>query len=314
MEFIAENGGDRLDKFLAQNHKSLSRARFQQLIRGGAIKVNGKLVKKTSLRLKKGDLILILKEEALLPEKKFVIEPEPDINLKIVYEDKNLLVINKQPNLIVHPTLNQRHHTLVNALIARYPKLIGVGESPLRPGIVHRLDKDTSGLIIVAKNQETFFFLKNQFLNHSVKKVYLALVEGAPKEKEGVIKFQIRPSKSNRFKRVAIIKEGTVFKKKSTRTAETFYKIKEKIGKEHSLLEVSPKTGRTHQIRVHLAAIGHPVVGDLMYGAKKGIANRQMLHAYNLKFTSLMGKEFNLKIKIPKDMAEIIKKLKGIRQ
>lgn len=312
MEFIVEKSG-RLDKFLAVHYAKFSRTQFQRFIRDGAIKVNGRSVIKPGLQLKNGDQVMILDEKLVDDSKEFVIEPEPDIPLDIIYEDKDIVVVNKPAGLLVHPTSSQRRHTLVNALVSHYPKIIGVGESPIRPGIVHRLDKDTSGLLVVAKNQKAFEFLKNQFLNRTVEKKYLALVEGVPKEKEGVIKFQIRPSKRNRLKKVAVRNLDTRGKK-SVRTAETYYKLKKVIG-DFSLLEVQPKTGRTHQIRVHLAAIGHPVVGDRVYGSKNKIAmpigrqaKRQMLHAASISFTAPSGKKLFLEAKPPEDFIELSKK------
>ena len=316
MEFTAETSGERLDKFLAVHLAKFSRTHFQRLIKDGAIKVNRAIVKKPGLSLKKGDCVLILEEKVLSPDKEFIIEPEPDILLEIIYEDDNVAVINKQPNLIVHPTSSQRWHTLANALVARYPKIVGVGESPLRPGIVHRLDKDTSGLMVVAKNQEAFLELKNQFLKREIVKTYLAIVEGVPKPPEGCIQFQIRPSKANRLKKVAVRVLDTSGKK-SVRAAETCYHLKEVINEDFSLVEAMPKTGRTHQIRVHLSAIGHPVAGDKMYGAKKkndlpggGQIKRQMLHAYKLVFTLPGGKRLNLEAPVPEDMKSVIKSLK----
>ncbi|MBI4991795.1 MAG: RluA family pseudouridine synthase [Candidatus Harrisonbacteria bacterium] len=308
MEFIAEKS-ERLDKFLVVSHAKFSRSQWQRFIRDGVVKINNKSVLKPSFKLKKGDKILILEEKILLPGKEFIIEPEPDIPLEILYEDKNVVVINKQSGLVVHPTSGQHRHTLVNALVARYPEIIGVGESPLRPGIVHRLDKDTSGIMVIAKNQKAFYFLKNQFLSRTISKTYLALVRGVLKEKEGTISFQIRPAKRNRLKRVAIRKLD-ISGKKSVRTAETFYKVKEALGGKFSLLEVSPKTGRTHQIRVHLSAIGHPVVGDRMYGGKEDIAERQMLHADKLEFISPSGKKLKIKAGMPEDMKRAIAGIK----
>lgn len=309
MEFAAETSGERLDKFLAAHLIKFSRTRFQRLIKDGAVKVNGKIAEKPGLALKKGDRVLIMEKKVLSPDKEFIIEPEPDIPLEIIYEDDNAVVINKQPNLIVHPTLSQRRHTLVNALIARYPEITGVGESPLRPGIVHRLDRNTSGLMVVAKKQDVFLALKSQFLKREIEKTYLAIVEGVPKSPEGCIQFQIRPSKANRLKKVAVRVLDTSGKK-SVRAAETCYRLKEVLNKDFSLVEAMPKTGRTHQIRVHLSAIGHPVVGDAMYGAKKIKVKRQMLHAYKLSFTAFGGKRLDLEAPIPEDMKAIIKFLK----
>ncbi len=305
MEFISEKSGERLDKFLAVSLPEVSRTRFQELIKSGDISVNGKKVLKAGFSLKAGDKIVVPEEKYSVNEKEFIVDPDPEIPLDIVYEDKDIIVLNKQAGLIVHPTLKQPHHTLANALVAHYPKITGVGESPLRPGIVHRLDKDTSGLMVVAKNQKAFLFLKNQFVGRTISKTYIALAEGVPEKKEGVIQFQIRPSTSNRLRKVAV-KKFDRSGKKSVRAAETNYRVREIVGDGYSLIEAMPKTGRTHQIRVHLSAIGHPVVGDFMYGAKKPIAKRQMLHAYRLEFTAPKGRRLKLEAPMPEDMTSLI--------
>lgn len=317
MQFIAEKG-ERLDKFLAEQLEEYSRAQLQKLIKEGRIEVNGKTAIKPSAKLKEGDRVSVSNEALAFLFKEIVLGPE-DIPLDIVYEDKDILVINKPAGLLVHPTASQKEHTLANALIAKYPDIRKVGENPLRPGIAHRLDKDTSGLLIVAKNQKAFQFIKEQFLKRRVVKKYLALVEGMPKEKSGVIGYPIRPSKKYRLKKVAVRKPAVgAGAKKSVRAAETYYQVKQsyEIGsRKIALLEVIPKTGRTHQIRVHLAAIGHPVVGDTLYGSGKGKAKsekgleprRQMLHAYSLAFTAPSGKRLELEIGLPNDMKEVIK-------
>lgn len=320
MEFLVEASEERLDKFLTAKLEKFSRTRFQKLIKDGAVKVNGIVVEKPGFRLKTGDKITIEDSEFLLPDKEFVVEPDPNIPLEIIYEDKDIVVINKQAGLVVHPTPRQHRHTLANALVAKYPSIASVGESTLRPGIVHRLDKDTSGLMAIAKNQNAFMFLKQQFLEHTVTKIYLALVEGMPAEKKGVITFQIRPSVLNRLKKIAVRHLDTSGRK-SIRSAETHYKIKNKIGDNFALLEVTPKTGRTHQIRVHLNAIGHAVLGDTMYhaknpkdyGALKELMKRQMLHAYRLKLTAPSGKKLELEAPMPADMTALIKALKKIK-
>ncbi|MDE2001327.1 MAG: RluA family pseudouridine synthase [Patescibacteria group bacterium] len=303
MEFTLETSGERLDKFLAAHVENISRTHGQQLIREGAVRVDGKPVTKPGFLLRKGSVVTV--EDEKISDGEFSVEPESAIPLAVVYEDKDIVVLNKQPGLIVHPTANQHHHTLANALLARYPEIAGVGDDPLRPGIVHRLDKDTSGLIIVAKNQPAFSFLKNQFLGHTVRKTYLALVEGVPKEKEGTITFQIRPSTVNRLRKVAVLRPMR-HPGKSVRAAETQYRVKEKVGKHFSLVEAMPKTGRTHQIRVHLSAIGNPVVGDFMYRAKQKIADRQMLHAYRLQFTAPNGQRLKLEAPVPDDMKSLM--------
>lgn len=301
----------RLDKFLTGKLKGLSRNRIQQFIKAGKIKVNGREITKASFEISQNDRVDIPDNVILNEVKNPIIKPDSNIALDIIYEDKDIVVINKPAGLLTHPTTSQLNHTLVNALLAKYPEIENVGENPLRPGIVHRLDKDTSGLLVVAKNQKAFLFIKQQFLNRSVSKKYLALVEGVPKEKQGVIDFPIRPSKKMRLKKVAMKKEAPT--KASHRAAKTEYKIKEILrqtqDKSYSLLEVSPLTGRTHQIRVHLSAIGHPVVGDKLYGSKTP-AKRQFLHAYSLELTAPSGTSLSLKADLPEDLKEILSSLR----
>lgn len=308
MEFIAEKSGERLDKFLASRVKARSRSKWQKAIQDGAVKVNGHFVVKPGFSLRSNDRVTILEEKLLSPAAPFTPEPEPEIPLNIVYEDEDIAVINKPAGLLTHPTLTHLRHTLVNALVARYPAIVGVGENPLRPGIVHRLDKDTSGLMVIGKNQDAFLFLKNQFLSRKVEKKYLALVEGIPKKREDVIIFDIRPSKYNRLKKVAVKKPEAP--KKSRRTAQTSYKVRGIIGNQYALLEVRPLTGRTHQIRVHLSAIGHPVVGDRLYGSKSKILKRQFLHAYYLKFTAPNGTPLALETELPDDLKTALSAIK----
>lgn len=310
MEFIVtEKSGERLDKFLASRVKARSRSKWQKAIQNGAVKVNGHLVIKPGFSLRLNDRVTILEKKLLTPDKPFALEPEPEIPLDVVYEDKDIAVINKPAGLLTHPTLTHPRHTLVNVLVARYPEIVSVGENSFRPGIVHRLDKDTSGLIVIAKNQNAFLFLKKQFLSRSVEKKYLALIEGLPKEREGVIAFDIRPSKHNRLKKVAVKKPEAP--KKSRRTAQTSYKVREIIGNQYALLEVKPLTGRTHQIRVHLSAIGHPVVGDRLYGSKSKILKRQFLHAYYLKFTAPNGMPLALETELPDDLKNALSAIKS---
>src|SRR3989344_8567658 len=260
MEFNVDIQKERLDKFLAAKIKEFSRSQLQKAVQNGAVKINGHFVIKPGFRLRKNDRILVLEEKLISPKEKFKIEPDEKIPLKRIYEDNDVAVIDKPAGLLVHPTLKEYQHTLVNALISRYPDIASVGESPMRPGIVHRLDKETSGLLIIAKNQNAFYFVKEQFLKRTVEKKYLALVEGIPKNKEGIIEYAIRPSKNYRLKKIAVRKESAGIK--SERAAKTHYKIIKTFNDKFALLEVEPKTGRTHQIRVHLASIGHPIIGD----------------------------------------------------
>ncbi|MBI4215650.1 MAG: RluA family pseudouridine synthase, partial [Parcubacteria group bacterium] len=186
MEFIVEQSGQRIDRFLADKAPSISRSQWQKNIKGGAIRINGHYVIQPGFKLRADDRVVVLEEKILGKDGEFVIVPQGEIPLGIIYEDDDLVVVNKPAGLLTHPTLSHRKNTLVNALIARYPQMVEVGENPLRPGIVHRLDKDTSGLLAAAKNQKAFLYLKEQFLKRTVEKKYLALVEGVPKESEGV--------------------------------------------------------------------------------------------------------------------------------
>ncbi|MEK7635591.1 MAG: RluA family pseudouridine synthase [Patescibacteria group bacterium] len=318
MEFIVEIQKERLDKFLAEKIKEFSRSQLQKAIQNGAVKINGHFVVKPGFRLRKNDRVLVMEEKLISPKEKFKIEPDTNIPLKIIYEDSDILVVDKPAGLLTHPTLKEYRHTLVNALLGCYPEIINVGESPMRPGIVHRLDRETSGLLIIAKNQNTFYFIKEQFLNRTVVKKYLALVEGVPKNKEGIIEYAIKPSKNYRLKKVAVkpsfTPQSVATAGKSERAAKTYYKVIKVIDDKFALLEVEPKTGRTHQIRVHLASIGHPIIGDTLYGAKTKLPKRRhFLHAYYLKFTlppqKNAGQAKSQLIALETDLPEDLKKI-----
>ncbi|MBI2012997.1 MAG: RNA pseudouridine synthase [Candidatus Colwellbacteria bacterium] len=232
---------------------------------------------------------------------------------QVIYEDKNFLALDKPAGLLIHPTASSREPTLVNWLLKRYPEMKKVGDSS-RPGIVHRLDRDTSGIILAAKNQKYFEYLKNLFQNpclpagrRAIKKTYRALVYGKMTPKKGIIEKDIKV-------RYGTIKR-TVFKGRGEKSAVTEYKLLKQFTN-FSWLEVTPLTGRTHQIRVHLASIGHPVVGDKLYGPKKskeaGLPNinRQLLHAYSLEFSPSPGKRLKLAADLPADIKEILQSLK----
>lgn len=249
------------------------------------------------------------------------IEPNFNTSLNIVYEDKDVVVVNKQAGISVHPSINEPSETLVNALIARYPEIENVGGSPLssamdgqaiqlRPGIVHRLDKDTSGLLVVAKNQKAFDFLKKEWQSGQVEKKYLALVWGHPKEKGEIISKLARSPKDFR-KRIVLKSYENDIKGK---LAVTEYKVIKEY-KDYSLVEVYPKTGRMHQIRVQMASIGHPVVGDKIYGKRKEAPeglNRQFLHSHYLKFSLPDGKSLALEIDLSKDLEHILHNLQEL--
>ena len=226
--------------------------------------------------------------------------------LKIVFENQDIIVINKPAGLTVHPTRPEQDNTLVNQLLAYYPEIKNVGEDVLRPGIVHRLDKDTSGLMIIAKNNKAFEYLKKQFQERKVIKRYLALVHGKVKDEKGTITKSISLSKKDHLKRSTLLDE-------KSKPAWTEYQVK-KYFNNYTLLEVAPKTGRTHQIRIHLASIGHPITGDKQYKFKRQVnpknLNRQFLHASYLKFKLPNGKIAEFKSKLPQDLEKVLESIK----
>jgi len=222
--------------------------------------------------------------------------------MNIIYQDQDIIVIDKPANLTVHPIKKGQTNTLIDKLIDLYPEIKQVGDDSLRPGIVHRLDKDTSGLMIIAKNNQAFKHFKKQFQQRKVIKKYLALVHGKVKDRKGTITKSISLSKKDHKKRSALLSN-------QSKTAWTEYKIK-KTFKDYTLLEVIPKTGRTHQIRIHLASIGYPIAGDKQYGFKRqpSLKNltRQFLHAYYLKFKLPNGKIVELKSELIQDLKQVL--------
>jgi len=267
LKLIVDRAGIRLDRFVSQQQPQLSRTYAQKLISEGYIIVNGKAAK-PGLKLENGDAVSI----SMPPPEPDHIEAE-DIPLDIVYQDKDLLVIDKPAGMTVHPAPGNPKHTLANAVLTYFPDLPTSGDAK-RPGIVHRLDKDTSGLIIVAKSRLALNKLSDQFKEHSVLKIYLVLVKGKLSPQNGFIEAPIGRDPRNR-QRMAVVEKG--------RDARTEYKVIKYVGN-CSLLEIRLETGRTHQIRVHLSAIGYPVVGDATYGIKSAFVSRQFVHAHRLGF------------------------------
>ncbi len=263
--FVADESGVRLDKFVGDKCLELSRTHAQKLIEEGHITVDD-LVAKASFKLDVGDKV----EVVIPPTPPSLLSPE-EIPINIVYEDDDLLVVDKPPGLTVHPAPGHPGHTLVNAILAHFPHLADISDS-VRPGIVHRLDKDTSGLMLVAKNKVAQMNLTNQFKSRSVTKAYLVLVKGKLTPEQGLIDAAMGRDPRNR-KRMAVVSKG--------REARTEYEVMRFLG-DYTLLEVRTQTGRTHQIRVHLAAIDYPVAGDLIYGVKTPHLSRQFLHACRL--------------------------------
>jgi len=294
---IAREGGERVDRYVARQLPSLSRSRIQGLVRGGLVTVNAKAVK-PSYRLEAGDEVVVC--IPAVEESELVAQ---DLPLKVVYEDQDLVVVDKPAHLVVHPAPGHKSGTLANALLARYPDLPVDDDG--RPGIVHRLDKDTSGLLIVAKNESARRHLQAQFKEGQVTKVYLALVEGEVEPSSGVIDAPIGRDARSR-KRMAVGISGG-------RQAVTEYQVLEHLSG-FTLLEVRPRTGRTHQVRVHLAFLRHPVVGDKAYGRRKQHLelDRQFLHAHRLCFRQpSSGKQLELVSELPADLAGVLEKLRN---
>ena len=228
---------------------------------------------------------------------------------KIIYEDKNFLALDKPAGLLVHKTKISKEQTLVDWLLKYYPDVKNVGDDPvIRPGIVHRLDRNTSGVILVARNQKYFEYLKNLFQIGQIKKTYLALACGEIKPKIGIIKKPIS-LKANSVKR-------TVWKGKMEKEAITEYKVLnyfERNGEKFSLAAVMPKTGRTHQIRIHLASIGHPIVGDNLYGQRINLfkLNRLFLHAESLEFPVSEGRKIKIEAELPEELSNLLRNLEN---
>lgn len=286
----------RLDKFVGERCPEISRTHAQQLITDGFVTVNGKTAK-SSLKLNNGDIVDVI----IPPEVISTLEAE-DIPLNIIYEDKDLLVIDKPAGLAVHPAPGTPAGTLVNALLHYLPALakeaddLAVDETH-RPGIVHRLDKETSGVIIVAKNRTAQANLSDQFKNRTVKKTYITLVKGNLTPEQGIIEADIGRDPKNR-QRMAVVADG--------RDARTNYKVIKYYGN-NTLLEIHPETGRTHQIRVHLAAIGYPVLGDKTYGLPLKNLERQFLHAGKIGFKlPSTGKWVEFESPLPADLQKAL--------
>ena len=271
VSFIFDEGGSqRLDKFLVSQMPDFSRSRLQALIAVGAILVDGKEARKGGQMLSHGELVMV----HVPPPRPTDLVPEA-IPLDILFENDDLMVVNKPAGMVVHPAAGHLTGTLVHAALAHAPQMEGIG-GEVRPGVVHRLDRDTSGLILLAKNDLTQRFLQDQFRLRKTIKTYLALVDGMPPTPSGRIEASVgRDSVHRKLMAVTGVKKG--------REAVSEYRTLE-VFKEHTLLEVHPLTGRTHQIRVHLKFIGCPVAGDTVYGHRHPTIdlNRQFLHAARL--------------------------------
>lgn len=296
VSFAVERGGERLDKVVSDRVRDLSRAMTQRLVKRGAVTVNGR-TSKPSYRVQVGDEVVV-RVPAEVPAP---VLPE-DIPLDVIYEDDVLLVVNKPAGMVVHPALGHASGTLVNAVLAHCPHVAEVG-GPDRAGIVHRLDKDTSGLILIAKDEAVRTALQRQFKRRQVTKTYLALVEGPVQPREGVIEAPVGRDKRQR-KKMAVVRNG--------RPARTLYRAVEYFA-DHTLLEVRPYTGRTHQVRVHLAWLGYPIVGDVVYGRRRQrlLKGRHFLHATRLRCTHpTTGEEIEFEAPLPSQLAALLERLR----
>jgi 23S rRNA pseudouridine1911/1915/1917 synthase len=305
------HAGKRLDMFIQHHEAYSSRNRIQTLIKDGGALVNGK-TEKPGYKVKAGDTITLELPERRVRE----VLPEP-IPLSVVYEDPQIIALNKQPGLVVHPAPGNYTGTLVNALLYHYGSLPSLGAQSEgtareRAGIVHRLDKDTSGVMVVARTQEALRSLMAQFKNRTAKKRYLALVSGVIKKGSGTIDVGLGRHVKERKK----ISTHT----HKAREAITLYTVRERF-KNATLVEVEIKTGRTHQIRVHMAHIGHAVLGDRVYGGPKAVKinddtiPRQMLHAGSLSILHpVTGQPLTFEVPLPDDMTEVIERLREMKK
>ena len=291
-----ESQGKRLDKYVTEQNTEITRTAVQRLIDEKNILVNGK-EQKASYKVNENDVV-----EVEVPEPKKIEIKAEDIPIEVIYEDSDIVVVNKPKGMVVHPGNGNLDGTLVNAIMAKCEgSLSGIG-GEIRPGIVHRIDKDTSGLLIVAKNDKAHVNLSEQIKEHKVKKTYIALVRGVVKENEATIDMPIGRSKTDR-KKMAVCKDG--------KNAVTHIKVL-KRWEHYTLLQVNIETGRTHQIRVHLSYIGYPIIGDYTYSNGKnefGVVG-QCLHAQKLEFKHpTTNKIMKLEAPLPEYFQEIIQKL-----
>ena len=296
----SEFSGYRLDKFLAKKHEDFSRSYIQKLIDEEYVKVNNKNIKKSYI-LKQRDIVEVYEKE----NEKLDLEPYK-IELNIIYEDENIIVINKPAGLLVHPSPHEKKKTLVNALLYYTDDLSGIG-GVIRPGIVHRLDKNTSGAIVVAKDDKSHKNLSKQFKKRNTKKIYKAIVDGKFKYKDGKIDAPIGRDPSNRT-RMAVTK-------KNSKRAVTYFEVLKKT-ENYSYVKLKIETGRTHQIRVHLAYLGYPIIGDQKYAETPVLkinnskVKRQMLHCSNLGFYHpIKGDWMEFEADLPLDFLELKKEI-----
>lgn len=297
-KFVVENSGERLDVFLSEK-LDFSRSHIKNLIEKNLVKIDGKSVSKAGTTLKSGNVI----EVDVTPPQKISTEAE-DVDFEIVYQDDDLAVINKPQGLVVHPCSSTKSGTLVNGLLMKIKDLSGIN-GELRPGIVHRLDKDTSGLLVIAKNDFAHVNLAEQIKNKTCHRNYLAVLDGNLPDESGRIETFIKRDPKDRMK-MSVQSDG--------RRAITDYKVLKRFEK-CCLVEFSLQTGRTHQIRVHCKYLNHPIVGDKLYGKEVKDLQGQLLHAYKLSFTHpRTGKFMTFEANLPQYFTDFLKKQREIEQ
>ena len=293
-EFTVQADGKRLDYFLAGESTGLTRSQLHRLIESGFVLLNGRPAK-PSQKVRRADRVSV----SVPPPRRLDLAPQW-MPLEVVYQDGDLVVIDKPAGLSVHPGPGHPDHTLVNGLLALCPDIQGIGDG-LRPGIVHRLDKDTSGLMVVAKNHQAHQSLSAQIKDRLVVKGYLALATGTPSRQHGEIDAPIARDPRHR-KRLAVVLGG--------RESRTKYRVLERFSG-FSLLELYLKTGRTHQVRVHLAHLGHPLLGDGLYGKSSPLLPRHFLHANHLGFKHpVTDKDMEFHSSLPQDLAVVVDRLR----
>lgn len=294
LETLSGRAGDRLDQFLAGSSLGVTRSQVQRWIGEGRVRIDARLATRSAERLAGGERI----EVEILEPAPSSLHPE-SIPLHIIFEDESILVLNKASGLVVHPSAGHASATLVHAVLAHVPNLPGIG-GERRPGIVHRLDRETSGVMVIAKDDAAYHSLQSQFESRSIEKVYRALVVGAPPADEGEITGAIGRHPKDR-KKMAVVSS------RKGRAATTRFKILERYPR-HAELEVRPTTGRTHQIRVHLASMGSPVLGDRVYAKQSAglAAPRTMLHAWRIRILHpRSGESTEFEAPIPPDYLEM---------
>ncbi|MCH8909277.1 MAG: RluA family pseudouridine synthase [Chloroflexi bacterium] len=302
----AEHAGQRLDLFLAERWaQAESRSEVQRIIKARNVRIDGLVVSRASTKVGAGQVVRVVRAVSGPAKTSTGIVPG-DMNLNVVYEDNDIALIDKPAGMTVHPGAGHDSETLVNAAVARWPRIADVGE-PDRPGVVHRLDRDTSGLLVIALTGEAYSRLSEMIRNREITRIYTALVHGHPESSAGVVDAPIGRDPHHRT-RQAVVEDG--------RPSRTHYRVVSEY-EDFSLLEVRLETGRMHQIRVHLDAIGHPVAGDRTYGKRQadkktavGKLKRQFLHASKLEFSHpVTGKQVSVTSELPEDLDEVITEL-----